>query len=290
MRGKRVPVEQRDFKVFSARMDSTLLKVFFITLIASVVYCSSIAAETKRVAQPQRSTLVVLIGGMDSDPTAEQIAGKAPRNAGNSGLYRLRSDLQHPQIVTEYFNWNGTRAGQIHSQPAPQSAVIAETIRQHVRQHPRDQVVIVGNSWGGHTTYEVCQQLVESTAPVAVDYVIFLDPSSTGRADTSRPKRLPININRSTNIYTRNVFGWGKWPKDDRIENIDLGDEKHGFLTKGGPAYNSTFDFSAHVAAEWDERIHAKIHKRITDLLGPQQIAPTVTKTPSRTDPSAGTP
>ena len=130
MRGKRVPVEQRDFKVFSARMDSTLLKVFFITLIASVVYCSSIAAETKRVAQPQRSTLVVLIGGMDSDPTAEQIAGKAPRTAGNSGLYRLRSDLQHPQIVTEYFNWNGTRAGQIHSQPAPQSAVIAETIRQ----------------------------------------------------------------------------------------------------------------------------------------------------------------
>ncbi len=247
-----------------------MLKVFFTSLLASLAFCLPIAAENKPSTQAPRNALVVLIGGMDSDPTPEQIAGKAPRNAGNSGLYRLRSDLQHPQIVTEYFNWNGTRAGQIHAQPAPQATVITGAIRQHVRQHPRDLVIIVGNSWGGHTTYEVCQELVDSPAPVAIDYVVFLDPSSTGRADTSRPTRLPININRSTNIYTRNLFGWGKWPKESRIENIDLGDEKHGFLTKGGPAYNSTFDFSAHVAAEWDERIHAEIHKRIADLVSPK--------------------
>lgn len=246
-----------------------------------VACCTPTAADPKRSVDSQRSALVVLIGGMDSDPTPEQIAGKAPRHVGNSGLYRLRNDLRDPQIVTEYFNWNGTRAGQIQSQPAPQSEVIAQTIRRHVRQHPRDQVVIVGNSWGGHTTYEVCQNLVDSPTPVAIDYVVFLDPSSTGRADTSRPRRLPININRSTNIYTRNLFGWGKWPKDDRIENIDLGDEKHGFLTQGGPAYNSTFDFSAHVAAEWDERIHADIHKRITDLVRPAAAITPVSQTPA---------
>lgn len=249
----------------------------------------SSVAQTDNVTQPGRNALVVLIGGMDSDPTPAQIAGKSPRNAGNSGLYRLRGDLQHRQIVTEYFNWNGTRAGQIKSKPARQATIIADTIRGHVRKHPRDFVVMVGNSWGGHTTYEVCQELVNSSTPVAIDYAVFLDPSSTGRADVARPKRLPININRATNFHTRNLFGWGKWPKDDRIENIDLGDEKHGFRTPGGPAYDSTFDFSAHVAAEWDERIHAAIRDRIVDLVrpaipiaktDPAGLAPVETTTP----------
>ncbi len=225
------------------------------------------AAQTPEAKRQQRNALVVLIGGMDSDPTPEQIAGTSPRSAGNSGLYRLQGDLRHPQLVTEYFNWNCTRAGQIKSKPAPQTAIIAEAIRGHIRKHPRDLVVLVGNSWGGHTTFEVCQELANSATPVAIDYVVFLDPSSTGRADTARPKRLPININRATNFHTRNLFGWGKWPKEDRIENIDLGDEKHGFRTPNGPAYDSTFDFSAHVAAEWDERIHAAIRKRILDLV-----------------------
>lgn len=209
----------------------------------------------------------MLIGGMDSDPTPEQIAGKSARNKGNSGLYRLQGDLHAPQIVTEYFNWNGTRASQIHSKEAPHAGVIAETIRQHVQQHPRDLVILVGNSWGGHTTWEVCQTLVDSPAPIAIDYVIFLDPSSTGRANEARPKQLPININRATNFYTRNLFGWRKWPREERMENIDLGDQKQGFLIEGGPAYDSSFDFSAHVAAEWDERIHKAIQTKITDLV-----------------------
>ncbi|MDB5341218.1 MAG: hypothetical protein JWN70_6837 [Planctomycetaceae bacterium] len=237
-----------------------------ILLIGAAIH--SAAAQAEKPAQSQRNALVVLIGGMDSDPTPEQIAGKSGRS-GNSGLYRLQGDLQHPQLITEYFNWNGTRAGQIKSKPAPQAAIIAEAIRGHMVKHPRDLVVLVGNSWGGHTTYEVCHELVTSSTPVAIDYVVFLDPSSTGRADAARPKQLPININRAANFHTRNLFGWGKWPKDDRIENIDLGDEKQGFLTSGGPAYGSTFDFSAHVAAEWDERIHAAIRKRIVDLVRP---------------------
>ncbi len=227
------------------------------------------AAQAEIAQSAPRRTLVVLIGGMDSDPTPAQIAGTAARNAGNSGLYRLRSDLQRPQIVTEYFNWNGTRASQINSQPPPQARVIVDTIRKHVRHHPQDRVVLVGNSWGGHTTYEVCQQLVDSPTPVAIDYAVFLDPSSTGRAESARPKKLPININRATNFHTRNLFGWGKLPKDERIENIDLGDARHGFQTPDGPAYNSTFDFNAHVAAEWDERIHAAIRTRITNLAVP---------------------
>ncbi len=245
------------------------LQALYIALIVCGVAVSQAAAQSPVGAGSQRSALVVLIGGMDSDPTPEQIAGKSPRHAGNSGMYRLRGDLHSPRVATEYFNWNGTRASRINTKPAPQAAVIAETIRQHVRQHPRDLVILVGNSWGGHTTWEVCQTLVESSAPVAIDYVVFLDPSSTGRANEARPKHLPININRATNFYTRNLFGWRKWPRDERIENIDLGDERSGFQTPDGPAYNSTFDFKAHVAAEWDERIHAAIHKRITDLVAP---------------------
>ena len=140
-----------------------------IALIVCGVAVSQAAAQSPASAGSQRSALVVLIGGMDSDPTPEQIAGKSPRHAGNSGMYRLRGDLHSPRIATEYFNWNGTRASRINTKPAPQAAVIAETIRQHVRQHPRDLVILVGNSWGGHTTWEVCQALVDSSAPVAID-------------------------------------------------------------------------------------------------------------------------
>ncbi len=225
----------------------------------------SIASAQSPTTSSPRRTLVVLIGGMDSDPTAAQIAGQAARN-GNSGLYRLMGDLKHERIVPEYFNWNGTRAGKIKSQPKADVSPITQTIRDHARQHPRDRIVVVGNSWGGHTTWEVCQTLVDSPAPVAIDYAVFLDPSSVGRADTSRPKELPININRATNLYTRNVFGWRRWPKENRIENIDLGDAKHGFLVQGGPAYDASFDFNAHVAAEWDERIHAEIKRKIFDV------------------------
>lgn len=212
-----------------------------------------------------RRTLVVLIGGMDSDPTPSQIAGKAGRG-GNSGLYRLMGDLEHSRIVTEYFNWNGTRAGKIKAQPQADVNAIADALRQHVNQHPGDRIIVVGNSWGGHTTWELCQSLLNSSAPLAIDYVVFLDPSSVGRANSARPKELPVNIKRATNLYTRNVFGWRQWPKEPRMENIDLGNPEAGYLKKGGPAYDAAFDFNAHVAAEWDEAIHATIKNKIMDL------------------------
>ena len=212
---------------------------------------------------PRPSALVVLIGGMDSDPTVAQMNRTARRHEGNSGMYRLMSDLKHPAVSAKYFNWNGTDAGEIKSPQPPGTQAICNCIRGHVQQVPNSRVIVVGNSWGGHTAWEVCHQLVESSEPVAIDYVVFLDPSSAGRAGNGRPAKLPVNVNQASNFHTRNLFGWKSWPKESRLENIDLGDQKHGFLTPGGPAYDSAFDFSAHVAAEWDERIHTEMRRRI---------------------------
>lgn len=250
------------------RRISRLRKIWLVLacLLSSMATSTAIAQLPATATFAPRRALVVLIGGMDSDPTPAQIAGQANRG-GNSGLYRLMGDLQHERISSEYFNWNGTRAGMLKSRAKADVTPITETIRNHARQHPRDRIILVGNSWGGHTTWEMCQSLVDSPHPVAIDYAVFLDPSSAGRADKARPKQLPINIDRATNIYTRNLFGWRHWPKEDRIENIDLGDGKQGFLVPGGAAYDASFDFNAHVAAEWDERIHATIKNKILDLV-----------------------
>jgi hypothetical protein len=207
--------------------------------------------------------LVILIGGMDSDPTAAQIQQKAKRPEGNSGMYRLMGDLKHDQINAQYFNWNGTDAGKIKAKPVPGTAPMIAAIQQEKQADPLCQVVIVGNSWGGHTAAQVCQEIGELKAPISVDSLVFLDPSSAGRTGKGKPEKLPPNVKHAVNYYTRNVFGWRSLSADERLENIDLGDRKFGFLVDRGPAYDATFDFQAHVAAEWDERIHADIRKRI---------------------------
>jgi hypothetical protein len=212
--------------------------------------------------------LVVLIGGIDSDPTPEQIAGVARRRQGNSGLYQLRGDVsREPRISAEYFNWNGTRAGEINAKPAPRSRAIAEFVHRHVQSHPRGRVAFVGNSWGGHTALEVSQLLYRHEAPVAVDLAVFLDPSSAGRGP-SRPERLPENLNRVVHYYTRNVFIWGHLPDRPRLTNIDLGDPANGFIFEHQPPYDARLDFRAHVAAEWDDNIHADITRRLLELAG----------------------
>ena len=213
--------------------------------------------------------LVVLIGGMDSDPTPAQIAGTAGRTEGNSGLFRLRADVADSstgaRILPEYFNWNGTRAGKLKSRDVPGSQAIAELIHRHLQDHPRDRVAVVGNSWGGHTALEVITALRHRETPVAVNLVVFLDASSAGRGGNKRI--LPENANRVVHYCTRNAFVWGRWTAGARLENIDLGDADAGFLQKGGPAYAAPFDFRAHVAAEWDERIHADIKRRLLELV-----------------------
>ncbi|HBH52237.1 MAG TPA: hypothetical protein DDY91_10125 [Planctomycetaceae bacterium] len=212
-----------------------------------------------------RRLFCVLIGGMDSDPTPEQLAGTARRDQGNSGLYRLRADLQESDVEAVYFNWNGTRAGELaHPQP-PHARAIVDCLREHGRESPRDRLAVVGNSWGGHTAYEVARTLAASDRPLALDLVVFLDPSSTGRALVP-PRNRPITINRSVNYYTRNRFVWGPLKIAENHDNIDLGDPSTGYLRPDGAKYQSPFDFPAHVAAEWDERIHSDIRRRLMEL------------------------
>lgn len=247
--------------------NSSYLRAVSLTccLLLEVVPSPTIGQSGNPAKTNERQTLVVLIGGMDSDPTPSQIAGTAGRG-GNSGLYRLMGDLKHDRIDVEYFNWNGTRAGKIKSKTQADYSEIIDVIHNYVDRHSRSRVVLVGNSWGGHSAWDVCRTLVESPLPVPIDCAIFLDPSSSGRAETARPKTLPININRAINLYTRNVFVWGRWPNEKRINNIDLGDPQLGFLQKGRAAYDSRFDFQAHVAAEWDEKIHAAIKQVILNV------------------------
>jgi pimeloyl-ACP methyl ester carboxylesterase len=209
---------------------------------------------------------VVMIGGMDSDPSPEQIAGTAKGNEGNSGLYRLAGEMGGEQCVAEYFNWNGTRAGRIRDKTPPVSEAIVESIRTHLTEHPGDRLAIVGNSWGGHTALEVCQKLGAGDCPLAVQELVLLDPSSAGRARLES-NALPVNVNRVTNYYTRNLFGWRKWLADRRLEHVDLGDPAQGYMHNGQPMYDQAFNFPAHVAAEWDRRIHDDIRRRVEALL-----------------------
>jgi pimeloyl-ACP methyl ester carboxylesterase len=244
-------------------------RTFFIVLLLAFAASTALHADQnvpRRDSKHPAHLLVILIGGADSDPTAAQIDGTAKRHEGNSGLYRFAGDMARERVLPEYFNWNGTRAGNLHEKAPPKSRKIAEFIREHLQKFPGDRVAIVGNSWGGHTALEVLQELSAGEWPVAVDLAVFLDPSSTGRG-APRPKALPLCANHAVSYCTRNAFVWGKWNAGPRLKNIDLGDPAEGFLTQGGPAYNAAFNLPAHVAAEWDERIHKDIQARLLDLL-----------------------
>lgn len=210
--------------------------------------------------------LVVLIGGIDSDPTRAQIEGTARRQEGNSGLFQLAGDLRREGVQPEYFNWNGTRAGRIKDKNPPRAQGIAEFVDTHLQDCPGDRVAVIGNSWGGHTALEVLQHLSEQDAPLAIHLAMFLDPSSTGRGP-SKPKSLPVNANRAVSYCTRNAFVWGRWEAGDRLECIDLGDPILGFMRDGQPDYGAKFNAAAHIAAEWDQRIHEDILRRVLELL-----------------------
>lgn len=238
-------------------------------LFLSFAACTTLHADGKldrRAAKRPMHLLVVLIGGVDSDPTAAQIDGTAARHEGNSGLYRFAGDITQARVLPEYFNWNGTRAGNIKDKDPPRSRGIAELIRAHLQKFPGDRVAIVGNSWGAHTALEVLQELSTGDAPLAVDLAVFLDPSSTGRGP-ARPKALPVCAYRAVNYFTHNTFVWGKWDAGARLANIDLGDPAEKFTTNGNPPYDAKFNLQAHVAAEWDERIHTDIQRRLFELL-----------------------
>jgi pimeloyl-ACP methyl ester carboxylesterase len=283
-------------------------------IVLLAVPSSSLRAQPDR--EPASTPIVVLIGGNHSDPSAEQLNGDAGRG-GNSGLWRMKQDLHHQDgVQAEYFNWNGTRAGHIDAARPGGAQRIARRIRQLRTQRPQAAVILVGNSWGGHTAWQVCrlleggtiderlgtQQSINGGAPqpaprplptdltaaniqgedaasddaesapaaegvIAVDLLVLMDPSSFGRGSEPMPRVLPANVKRAVNYHTRNSFGWCGWLQDERLECIDLGDPEHGYLVAGGPQYNSLLNWVAHVAAEWDERIHLAIRRRIIGTL-----------------------
>lgn len=225
---------------------------------------AALPAAESRPARPAR-TLVVLIGGVDSDPTPAQIDGTAGRDEGNSGLYRFAGDVAGAGLQAEYFNWNGTRAGRINAAQPPRARGVADFIAGHLQEHPGDRVALVGNSWGGHTALEAAELLSQPPAPLAIHLAVFLDPSSTGRGP-ARPKGLPVNVNRAVSYCTRNAFVWGPWDAGPRLKNIDLGNPARGFMQNGTPPYDAAFNLQAHVRAEWDEQIHRDMLRRILAL------------------------
>jgi hypothetical protein len=220
-------------------------------------------ADEQPPPKSDAALLVVLIGGFDSDPTPEQLAGTARRGVGNSGMFQLRNDLRARQIAAEYFNWNGTPAGEINRPEPPGAVAIVDHIQLHLTRTPRCRIAVVGNSWGGHTTWEVCDTLSRATPPVPIERVIFLDPSSAGRPMSQRPETLPANVASAVQYASRSAVVWRAWPVDPRIEDIDLANAKHGFLRPNGPPYGSLFAPNAHIGAEWDDRIHADIVRRL---------------------------
>lgn len=241
------------------------------SFLVAILICGSLCAdETGPVKAPLSPVCAILIGGIDSDPSPEQINGTAPRGRGQSGMYQLAGDLNRQGITAEYFNWNGTRAGQIHGE-APLAAGIAKFIGERHAHDPTERIAIVANSWGGHTAWEVCRAVEEPAIPI--DLVVFLDPSSLGRTASKLPKQLPETVKAARNYYTRNVFGWRELPGIDRLTNVDLGDAAHGFQIPDGPKYNAAFDIHAHVAAEWDPRIHEEITRHVIQVLNSNPIA-----------------
>jgi pimeloyl-ACP methyl ester carboxylesterase len=213
--------------------------------------------------EPEIAFKVILISGFESDPTASQIAGTSFRGSGNSGIFQMLGDLQTQKIDCQFFNWNGTDAGDIHNPSAGGTARIVESIAEVSRATPETRYIFVGHSWGAHTILEVAKSL-EEFPEIQIHSAFVIDPSSLMRGE--RMKELPTNVPRLTNYYTGNMFCWGQWKDESRVENIALGDSANGFNEHVD--YGAALDTNAHTHAEWDEKIHADICSRIGSIVG----------------------
>jgi pimeloyl-ACP methyl ester carboxylesterase len=224
----------------------------------SVLVCAQLS-----VGQPlsgYSSALVVVISGFQSDASALQLAGKAPRWSGNSGMYQLMGDLKRVGFTTLFFNWNGTAAGKFKDTSEPAAPRIAAAIRAVCQEDAIDRIMLVGHSWGGHTMLEVAESL--NAEPVRhIDLALGVDPSSIARGQ--RMARLPGNIGRLVCFQSRNAFTWRAWQDEPRAECVDLGNPANGFMVNGQPNYAAAFDVAAHNAVEWDQRVHAAVVARI---------------------------
>jgi pimeloyl-ACP methyl ester carboxylesterase len=220
-----------------------------------------------QVASPPPPTLVVLISGFDSDPSPEQLTGKAARGQGNSGMYQLAGDLKRAGFPTLFFNWNGTVAGHYADKNPPGAKAIVSRLRAMHAKEKIEHLVLVGHSWGGHTMLEVAAAL-EADGEPTVELAIGVDPSSLGRGE--RADVLPSSIRRLVCFCTRNAFIWGAWEGGAPVEIVDLGDAAHEFMGDGRPNYAATFDVVAHNAVEWDERVHAAVVERVRRAVSAQ--------------------
>ena len=243
-------------------------KLLFLSLALLLASCAkspdtaSDLSSSDEIVLPKIHYHIVVISGFESDPTAEQIAGTSPRRVGNSGMYQLMGDLKAKNFDCSFYNWNGTQAGNIRDKKAPKSKGIAADMLARLEDNPDTEFVLIGHSWGGHTLLEVAAELSENEKAI-IKYATVVDPSSLMRG--KRVEQLPVNIPILVNYYTGNAFCWGAWKDEERVENIELGDSANGFSVDGRPNYGSKFDTHAHTAAEWDEKIHADICKRVTE-------------------------
>ena len=218
-------------------------------------------AETAEPTPPPTQFHVVVISGMDSDPTEAQIAGKEMRGSGNSGMFQLVGDLKEKGFECSFYNWNGTEAGNGKAEDAPGAKQIADDMTLLAQETDNLEFLLVGHSWGGHTIMDVATLLKENQL-VSITKAIVVDPSSTMRG--KRAESLPENIPQMDNYYTANTFCWGEWKDEQpRINNVFLGDPENGFCVDGHPNYAGFFDWKAHVATEWDQKIHAAIIEKL---------------------------
>jgi pimeloyl-ACP methyl ester carboxylesterase len=230
-------------------------------LLAAILALAIASSGVAQNPSGQPLTMVVLIAGFDSDASPDQMAGKAPRGHGNSGMYQLAGDLERAGFKTLFFNWNGTAAGKYAELNPPGATAIVTAIRDACANEEFERLVLIGHSWGGHTMLEAAAAL-EADAKVTVDLAIGVDPSSLGRGE--RAKALPACVRQLVCFCSRNAFIWGPWADGTPAEIIDLGDPAHGYLAEGRPNYAATFDVNAHNAVEWDPRVHAAVMDRIT--------------------------
>lgn len=244
-------------------------RAFCVVSMLTLLTCQPLVIG-QEVVEPSDS-LVIVISGFASDASPEQIDRKSVRGRGNSGMYQLAGDLTSAGLRTEFFNWNGTRAGKFTHKDAPGASGIVSFIRGMNDQGRLKHLVVVGHSWGGHTMLEVAEKL-GSDPQIHISLAIGVDPSSLSRG--KRPKDLPSSIDACVIYHTRNAFVWGAWENCDRVENIDLGDSANGFKALNGRDYAAKLDIAAHNAAEWDEAIQKDIVRRIKGVVSSPSIAP----------------
>ena len=257
-----------------------LICLLVVVLFASCSRTAEVPSATETQQEdPPPEFHVVVISGFDSDPTPAQIEGGAWPGMGNSGMFQLMGDLKSKGVDCSFYNWNGTDAGHIKDKEAPGAKRIVSDMLSRAASKPNTKFIMVGHSWGGHTLFEVAGELsASSLVNVEIVHAAVIDASSLMRGER---KKLPTNVASLDNYFTANMFCWGVWKDESRVNNIELGDPQNGFMVDGQPNYASSFDTSAHTHAEWDAKLHAEICDNILNIVNQSSSSSKVEKSSS---------